>query len=102
MAMWTSRLRYQGAGGISRAMFLVRQGASKFPAKFLPIIPPNIVRGNPTVYACDNACVCMSECYVHEWVHAVHIINTILPDTIGPILIELIFYLYMNQAIAQT
>ena len=42
-------LLYQGAGGISREMFLVRQGASKLPAKFFPIIPPNTVRGKPTV-----------------------------------------------------
>ena len=61
MAMWTSRLRYQGAGGISRAMFLVRQGASKFPAKFFPIIPPNTVRGKPTMCVCVCTYVCVSE-----------------------------------------
>ena len=48
MAMWMGRLRYQGAGGISRAMFLVLQGASNPDAMFLPMIPPRTVRGKPT------------------------------------------------------
>ena len=48
MAMWTRPLRYQGAEGISLAMFFVRQGASKPRARFLPMIPPNTVRGKPT------------------------------------------------------
>lgn len=48
MAIWMTALLYQGAGGISRAMFLVRQGASNPLAVFLPNIPPSIVRGNPT------------------------------------------------------
>ena len=52
-------LRYHGAGGISRAMFLVRQGASKLPAKFFPIIPPNTVRGKPTMCVCECVCVCV-------------------------------------------
>ena len=49
IAMCTVMLRYQGEGGISRAMFLVRHGASKPPAMFLPRIPPRTVSGNPTV-----------------------------------------------------
>ena len=48
MAMWIGRLRYQGAAGISRAMFLVLHGASKPLAMFLPSIPPRTVRGKPT------------------------------------------------------
>ena len=48
MAMCTGRLRYHGAGGISRDMFLVRHGASKPLAMFLPMIPPKTVRGKPT------------------------------------------------------
>ena len=44
----TRVLWYQGAGGISRAMFLERQGASNPPPIFLPIMPPSIVSGNPT------------------------------------------------------
>ena len=38
--MWTSVDLYQGWGGISRAMFLVRQGASKGLALFFPKMPP--------------------------------------------------------------
>ena len=41
-------LWYQGAGGISRAMFLERHGASNPPPIFLPIMPPSMVSGNPT------------------------------------------------------
>ena len=48
MAMCTRTLRYHGDGGISRAMFFVRQGASNPEAMFLPSIPPSTVRGNPT------------------------------------------------------
>ncbi len=40
--------RYHGMGGISRAMFLVRHGASKLPAQFLPKMPPITVSGYPT------------------------------------------------------
>lgn len=46
--MWTSVDLYQGWGGISRAMFLVRQGASKGLALFFPKMPPMTVRGKPT------------------------------------------------------
>lgn len=48
IAMWTTTLRYHGDGGISRAMFLVRHGASNPRAKFFPRIPPSTLRGNPT------------------------------------------------------
>ena len=44
---------YQGTEGISLAMFLVLQGASKVLAMFLPKIPPNMVNGKPTVMKCD-------------------------------------------------
>lgn len=40
---------YHGGGGISRAMFFERQGASKPPLRFLPMIPPSTVSGNPTI-----------------------------------------------------
>lgn len=46
--MWMRVDLYQGWGGISRAMFLVRQGASKGLALFFPKIPPMTVRGKPT------------------------------------------------------
>lgn len=46
--MWMSVDLYQGWGGISRAMFLVRQGASKGLALFFPKMPPMTVRGKPT------------------------------------------------------
>ena len=46
--MWTSVDLYQGWGGISRAMFLVRQGASQGLALFFPKMPPMTVRGKPT------------------------------------------------------
>lgn len=55
--MCTAMLRYQGEGGISRAMFLVRQGASKPPAMFLPRMPPRTVSGNPTACGCVCGCV---------------------------------------------
>lgn len=46
--MWMTVDLYQGWGGISRAMFLVRQGASKGLALFFPKMPPMTVRGKPT------------------------------------------------------
>lgn len=46
--MWMIVDLYQGWGGISRAMFLVRQGASKGLALFFPKMPPMTVRGKPT------------------------------------------------------
>lgn len=48
IAMWTTILRYHGDGGISRAMFFVRHGASKPRARFLPRIPPKTLSGKPT------------------------------------------------------
>lgn len=44
----TITLRYHGNDGISRAIFFVRHGASNPEAIFLPSIPPNTLRGNPT------------------------------------------------------
>lgn len=46
--MWMSVDLYQGCGGISLAMFFVRQGASKGLALFFPKMPPMTVRGKPT------------------------------------------------------
>ena len=37
--------RYQGTAGISRAMFLVRQGKLNSMCEFLPKMPPNTVKG---------------------------------------------------------
>jgi len=39
---------YHGAGGISRGMLRVRHGASKLPARFLPMMLPMTVSGKPT------------------------------------------------------
>ena len=70
MAMCMGRLLYHGAGGISREMFLVRQGASKPSATFLPRIPPSTVRGKPTARERERESSC-ANALVYIFIHGI-------------------------------
>lgn len=73
IAMCTAVCLYQGWGGICRAMFRVRQGAWKLPARFFPTMPPMTVRGKPTTTQAprSRSTVVAGKAWVeplHQWI----------------------------------